>query len=75
MGWWAIDGQDGGLSWRNKSGTQLYNGDAVADELGNAVDALVKIYESKWERKPYKEELRAALNFVLGGMEDLEEHP
>ena len=68
MGWWSIDNKvlDGGI---HEGGTEMFNGDGPADIMGVALDAVIKEYESSWGRKPFREELRAAFNFVANGLE------
>lgn len=65
MGWWSISRNGGGGISTEK--TEMYNGDGPADILGVAVEKVVKEYEVAWGRKPYKEELEEAVNFVAEG--------
>ena len=51
MGWWQLEGD-------------MVNGDTPADIMGPAVDKIIKVYEEEWDRKPYRAELEAVLNFV-----------
>ena len=50
MGWWPI-------------GHEMVNGDGPADILGAAVDDTIMLYLEDLGRKPYREELVAALQF------------
>jgi hypothetical protein len=83
MGWWRIAGPDGGIDWskgREQGGlanavpsrtkeVELVGGDTPADILGGAVDACRAAWREVWGREPTKRELRAALEFVMGGDE------
>jgi len=50
-------------------GPELYNGDDVADVFDGALDEVSKIYRNEWGRAPHEEELLAAFNFCLGGID------
>jgi hypothetical protein len=63
MGWWAITGPDGGLLTRGLP-TGMYNGDGPADILEPALKKVIEEYQVEWGRKPFLEEVQAALNFV-----------
>jgi len=52
MGWWSIS-----------DSVDMVNGDTPADYMGEAIEKIIKAYESEWDRKPYKEELQAVFNF------------
>ena len=66
MGWWQIYSYDQpGIMLPNKDPEPMYNGDGPADIMGAALDDLVKEYQEAWGRKPYREEVLAALNFTL----------
>ncbi len=78
MGWWGITHERVCLGFLVEEGskrdTGMYMGDGPADSMGDATAAIVKDYERTWKRKPYKREMEAALEFVMGGM-DLEDPP
>jgi hypothetical protein len=57
MGWWQI------YPVSSQKG-DMVNGDTPADIMGVAVDKIIKVYEKEWDRKPYRAELEAVLNFV-----------
>jgi|TARA_R110001583_G_scaffold16234_4_gene66107 hypothetical protein len=61
MGWWSITDKSGGISSIGNMG--LYGGDSVADIIDAAIAEVIKEYEYTWDRKPYIEEIEAALNF------------
>ena len=48
----------------------LYNGDQVADLLGDCIDKIRAVYLYDWKREPYREEILAVFNFVLNGLYD-----
>ena len=57
MGWWQIT-------------SDMYNGDEVADVLGDALDVgvldtVTGIYQRDFGRPPFREEIKAAIEFVL----------
>jgi len=45
-------------------------GPAEETAMSLAVEGVAKEYREAWDREPYPEELRAALNFVLGPHEE-----
>ena len=58
MGWWQIT-------------SDMYNGDEVADVLGDALDSgvldtVTGIYQREFGRPPFREEVKAAIEFALG---------
>jgi hypothetical protein len=82
MGWWQIASPTGGIDWSQPSirdvakPEPMYGGDGPADSMGIAVDEIISQFEETFERKPYRAEIRATLDFVLGGYEEeLEEGP
>jgi len=71
VGWWHISNDGSGGFGYTEPG-DLCNGDKPADILGPAVDKVIKAYEKAWGRKPFREELLAALDFVTP--EDIENY-
>jgi hypothetical protein len=68
MGWWEQNEQ--GVSFADAEGEEMVWGDGPADTMGAAVDEIVAEFERDWDRKPTKAEIRAGLEFVLGGYKD-----
>jgi len=69
MGWWHQDEE--GHSF---CGEMLW-GDSVADIMDNAIADITKEFSKEKQRTPTKDELRAGLEFSLGGILDPEEVP
>lgn len=70
MGWWTQN-TEGHSFTTNEDGTELWWGDAPADALDNAIDEIVAAFEGSFGRRPTKDEVRAGLEFSLGGSEDV----
>lgn len=67
MGWWPQNEE--GISFAHASGDEMMWGDSVADVLDSALAAIAQDFENTFERRPTKAELRAGLEFSLGGIE------
>lgn len=65
MGWWHQDEE--GHSF---SGEMLW-GDGVADVMDSAIAAITEEFEKDQLRRPTKDELRAGLEFSLGGIKEV----
>ena len=65
MGWWTAG--EGGESLLNPGSTELAWGDTPADIMDEAVDKIIAAFEDYLERNPTKTEIRAGLEFCLGG--------
>jgi hypothetical protein len=71
MGWWNQNEQ--GVSFADAAeGDEMVWGDAPADVMGDAVDKIVDEFKQAWDRVPTKAEVRAGLEFTLGGFDDEE---
>lgn len=66
MGWWTQNEQ--GHSFAKAKGDELLWGDNVADILDGAIDSITDEFDKAYDRKPTKAELRAGLEFSLGGL-------
>jgi hypothetical protein len=60
MGWWSIDGMEGGRVM----------GDGPADIMGAALEKIQKEYQEDWGRPATKTELRACFNFCASIYDD-----
>jgi hypothetical protein len=71
MGWWTQDEQGCSFAHRIEEvageGEMMW-GDRPADIFDVAIDEIVKVFEAELERRPTKGELRAGLEFSLGGL-------
>lgn len=83
MGWWKIKSVERGqIDWdASKNGmanqvpgrddpNALYNGDGPADEMGEALARIARLYKKTWGRWPKLDELQACFNFVTGPARD-----
>jgi len=70
MGWWTAD-RSGRSFAHNEDGSELIWGDGPADILDAAIDEIVKEFERYEKRKPTKDEMRAGLEFALGGADEV----
>lgn len=82
MGWWRMDKETGGISCKRPSGAgenglvnavpgrdtieDHYGGDQPADRMGEAIHAIRKLYQEKWGREPYIEEMDGIWTFCMG---------
>jgi hypothetical protein len=69
MGWWTQNKQ--GHSFAINEDVEMYWGDAAADIMDNAIDEIVQQFELNWGRRPTKDEMRAGLEFSLGGSDEV----
>lgn len=53
---------------RVRRGEVLVNGDGPANTLGVAMDSVVAMWRTEWQRPPTARELTAACNFVIAGL-------
>lgn len=58
MGWSCISIYDAEVE-------ELVTGDEPFDEMGMAINNIIKIYKRKFGRIPYLEELEATFNFCI----------
>ncbi len=68
MGWWTQD-EEGHSFAPHALGEEMMWGDSVADVLDSAIAAIAQEFEMQYQRRPTKAELRAGLEFSLGGVE------
>lgn len=68
MGYWETNRE--GVSFAASEGPQMIWGDAPADVMGDAVDAIVQTFTADVGRPPTKDEIRAGLEFNLGPRTD-----
>lgn len=68
MGWWTQDEEGHSFADAKGEGEMVW-GDGPADALDNAIAEIVKEFETTYGRKPTKAEMRAGLEFSLGGEE------
>lgn len=66
MGWWTQNKEGHSFS-ENEGGPEIFWGDGPADAMDNAIDTIVQEFALHWGRKPTKDEMRAGLEFSLGG--------
>lgn len=71
MGWWKQNPQASWIAVDREDGPELLWGDGPADELDHAIDNIVKHFQEKWGRRPTKDEMRAGLEFSLGGNDEV----
>lgn len=67
MGWWTQDEQ--GHSFTHAPTEEMWWGDGPADVMDAAIAAIRQEFINGFDRKPTKAELRAGLEFSLGGTE------
>jgi hypothetical protein len=75
MGWWVADPENGGMAESRNAGvedarTKPMWGDRPADIFDQALNGVVESFETAFNRRPTKAELRAGLEFSLGGYEE-----
>ena len=66
MGGWTQNKEGHSFS-ENEGGPEIFWGDGPADAMDNAIDTIVQEFALHWGRKPTKDEMRAGLEFSLGG--------
>lgn len=79
MGWWQIDlTKEEVEAFENSdqllmnslpkrdSANRLYSGDQPADIMEETIGAIDRVYKKAWGRNARREELIAALEFVIG---------
>lgn len=71
MGWWEQDREGHSFSTDEDDATLLW-GDGPADILAAAVDKVIEEFKRDWGRLPTKTEVRAGLEFCLGGFAEEE---
>ena len=64
MGWWTPKTVESGQP-ESRPEDAILIGDEPADVMGDALDKINSIYETKWERPPQKDEIKALFNFVF----------
>lgn len=80
MGWWTQNEE--GASFTHVEGWEapeegeshpgeMWWGDGPADTLDQAIDEICKAFVAVLDRKPTKAEMRAGLEFSLGGGEEV----
>jgi hypothetical protein len=69
MGWWTQNEQ--GHSFATAAGAEMVWGDSVADILDGAIAEIADEFEQQYNRRPTKDEVRAGLEFSLGGKEEV----
>lgn len=70
MGWWTQN-KKGHSFAENEDGIEMVWGDGPADAMDNAIDQIVADFERVEGRRPTKDEMRAGLEFSLGGDEEV----
>lgn len=76
MGWFAVSAAGGSYPDDTISltgGGDLMWGDGPADLLDTAIEAIIAEFEAHDERPPTKAEIRAGLEFALGGYDETPE--
>lgn len=68
MGWWTQDEE--GHSFATADGGEMIWGDGPADLMGEAVASITQEFQQYEGRNPTKAELRAGLEFTLGGISE-----
>lgn len=68
MGWWTQDEE--GHSFATADGEEMIWGDGPADLMGEAVASITQEFQQYEGRNPTKAELRAGLEFTLGGISE-----
>lgn len=69
MGWWTQNKQ--GHSFAVNEDVEMVWGDGPADILDGAINEITARFQESYGRDPTRDELRAGLEFSLGGHEDV----
>lgn len=71
MGWWVQNKEGHSFAVDDDATQVMIWGDGPADAMDNAIDLIVKEFERYEGRRPTKDEMRAGLEFSLGGSDQV----